>query len=77
MEWPEHLNCMDPTGSIKFIHDEEIDNSIPFLDTHIHRWHDGSVKVKAYQKKTHTNQYLTFDSHHPLHQEMGVIRTLV
>ena len=68
---------MDSTGSIKFTHEEETDNSIPFLDTHIHRRHDGSVKVKVYSKKTHTSQYLAFDSHHPLHQKMGVIRTLM
>ena len=77
VEWSEHLNRMDPTGSIKFIHEEETDNSIPFLDTHIHRRYDGSIKVKVYRKKTHTNQYLAFDSHHPIHQKMGVIRTLM
>ena len=77
MEWSEHLNHMDPTGSIKFTHEEETDNSIPILDTHIHRRYDGSIKVKVYIKKTHTNQYLAFDSHHPLHQKMGVIRTLM
>ncbi len=75
--WSEHLNHMDSTGSIKFTHEEETNGSIPFLDTHIHRRQDGSVKVKVYRKKTHTNQYLAFDSHHPLHQKMGVIRTLL
>ena len=28
-------------------------------------------------KKTHTNQYLAFDSHHPLHQKLGMPRTLL
>ena len=58
---------MDPTGSIKFSHEVETDNTIPFLDTLLERKEDGSVKVKVYRKRTHNNQYLAFDSHHPLH----------
>ncbi len=76
-EWSAHLNQMDPTGSIKFTHEEENDGSIPFLDTLLKRNEDGSVKVTVYRKKTHTNQYLSFDSHHPLHQKLGVVRTLL
>ena len=75
--WSEHLNNMDPTGSIKFTHEIETDNTIAFLDTLLERKEDGSVKVKVYRKKTHTNQYLAFDSHHPLHQKLGVPRTLL
>ena len=75
--WSAHLNNMDPTGSIKFTHEIETDNTIAFLDTLLERKEDGSVKVKAYRKKTHTNQYLAFDSHHPLHQKLGVPRTLL
>ena len=43
VEWSEHLNRMDPTGSIKFTHEEETDNSIPSLDIHIHRRYDASI----------------------------------
>ena len=75
--WSAHLNNMDPTGSIKFTHEIETDNTIAFLDTLLERKEDGSVKVKVYRKKTHTNQYLAFDSHHPLHQKLGVPRTLL
>ena len=73
----EHLNSIDPTGSIKFTYEQESEGSIPFLDTLITRKQDGSVKLSIYRKKTHTDQYLQFSSHHPLHQKLGVVRTLL
>ena len=73
----KHLDQIDPTGSIKFTFEEEKDGSIPFLDTEISRKPDGSLKLSIYRKATHTNQYLQFQSHHPLHQKLGVVRTLL
>ncbi|XP_072048921.1 uncharacterized protein [Amphiura filiformis] len=73
----EHLNTIDPTGNTKFTHEEEDQGKIPFLDTLIVRREDGSVKMLVYRKKTHTDQYLNFKSQHPLHQKLGVIRTVM
>ena len=73
----KHLDQIDPTGSIRFTFEEEKDGRIPFLDIEISRKHDGSLKLSIYRKATHTNQYLQFQSHHPLHQKLGVVRTLL
>ena len=72
----EHLNSVDPTGSIQFTHEQEVDGKIPFLDTLIIKKPDGTIKLLIYRKATHTDQYLNFNSHHPVHHKLGVIRTL-
>ena len=49
--FPEHLNSIDATGSIKFTDEPQVDKTIPFQDTQITRKDDGSLKVKVYRKK--------------------------
>ena len=73
----KHMNTVDPTGSIIFMREDEENNSMPFLDAKFTRKEDGSVKSTVYRKKTHTDQYLNFASHHPKHQKLGVVRTLM
>ncbi|KAI0218438.1 Sodium-dependent proline transporter [Lamellibrachia satsuma] len=41
-------------------YEEEIDNSLPFLETHMVRQEDETVKLLVYRLKTHTDQYLNF-----------------
>ena len=47
------------------------------MDILLVRKADGLVKLLVYRKKSHTDQYLNFASHHPLHHKLGVIRTLL
>ena len=73
----EHLNTVDETGSIKVTHELEQNRILPMLDAATGIEEDGSLSIKVYRKKTHTDQYLAFKSHHPLHHKLGVIRTLL
>jgi len=72
----DHINTTD-TGNIKFTYEEEKDKQILFLDTVLVRREDGSVKLLVYRKKSHTDQYLSFSSHHPLNHNQAVVRTLL
>ena len=54
----QHMNTVDPTGSIIFTREDEENNSMPFLDAKFTRKEDGSVKSTVYRKKTHTDQYV-------------------
>ena len=73
----DHINKVDESGSIKFTFEKESEGKLPFLDTLIVRKEDGSLKLLVHRKPTHTDQYLNYESHHPLHQKLGVIRTLI
>ena len=46
------------------------------MDVLIVKKEDGRVKLLVYRKKSHTDQYLHFTSHHPLQHKLGVIYTL-
>ena len=52
------------------------DNRLAFLDCCVKIEENGSLSITVYRKSTHTDQYLMFDSHHPLIHKLGVIRTL-
>ncbi len=56
---------------IKFTREFETDGQIAFLASLISLNQDGSLDLSVYRKPTHTNQYLKFSSHHPLHQKLG------
>ena len=70
----EYINSQNP--HIKFTCEPEVNGQLAFLDTKITRKESGSLDVTIYRKPTHTDQYLHFDSHHPISHKLSVIRTL-
>ena len=68
----DHIKQADKSGFIKFTYGQESEGSLPFLDTLIVRKEDGTIKLQVNRKPTHTDQYLNYQSHHPVHQKLGV-----
>ena len=73
-EFTIHLNSID--DRIQFTVEHQQDRCIPMLDTKISILDDGSLKFEVYRKKTHTDQYMQYDSHQTLQHKLGVVRTL-
>ncbi|TWW61021.1 hypothetical protein D4764_05G0011110 [Takifugu flavidus] len=70
----DHLNKTDE--HVKFTREDVKGNSLAFLDCAVKITEDRNLTIEVYRKPTHTDQYLQFDSHHPLEHKLGVIRTL-
>ena len=69
-----HLNNIEP--SIQFTVERETERKISFLDVTVCRQDDGQLSTKVYRKPTHTERYLSFDSHHPVAHKRAVIKSL-
>ena len=54
----------------------EKERSFPFLDTRVTRLTNAKLDITVYRKRTHTDWYLHFESHHPTHVKRGTVRCL-
>ena len=73
-DFHHHVNSISP--NVKFTLELEDNNSLAFLDVYVKRTVNSKLWTTIYQKPTHTDRYLQFDSHHPLHHKLAVARTL-
>ena len=55
----------------KFTREDVEDHKLPFLDCAVYIEEAGSLNTEVYRKPTHTDQYLLFDSHHPLEYKLA------
>ena len=70
----QHLNQQHPR--IQFTFETETNSQIPFLDVLVTRTADNTIQTSVYRKPTHTDQYIHFNSNHPLRTKTGIISTL-
>ena len=70
----QHLNSIEP--SIQFTVERETDGKLPFLDTYVQRTTDGKLETVVHRKPTHTDKYLSFNSHHLRSHKRSVVTTL-
>ena len=74
-EFLTHINSVD--NNIQFTAEEPgPDGSLPFLDILISPDEDGRLVISVYRKPTHMDQYLQWDSHHPISAKYRVVGTL-
>ena len=78
-DFHRHLNAVNPHIQFTVERATVVDNkqTIAFLDTSISILPDGQVEVQVYRKTTHTDKYLSFDSHHPIQHKRSVVSTLM
>ena len=60
-------------GQTQFTMEEEQEGSLLFMDIRFIREPHGGLEAEVYQKPTHTNWYIQFDSHQPMQVKSSVV----
>ena len=72
-EFLGHLNSQNP--AIQFTMEKENDRKIAFLDVLVEK-EGTSATTSIFRKKTHTDKYLNYNSHHHARIKSGIIKCL-
>ncbi|BHF82521.1 hypothetical protein SprV_0802565900 [Sparganum proliferum] len=68
------LNSIFP--DIQFTMEEELNNTLAFLDVQVTKLEDGKIRTTVYRKATNTRRILHFKSNHPVGHKRSCVRTL-
>jgi hypothetical protein len=71
----QHSNSIEP--SIQFTVEREINGHLAFFHLNVHRTAKTKLETDVYRKPTHTDKYLSYDSHHPVSHKRSVAKTLL
>ena len=74
-EFLTHINSVDSNIQLTS-EDPGPKGSLPFLDILITPNEEGRLETTVYRKPTHMDQYLKWDSHHPISSKYSVVGTL-
>ena len=74
-QFHDHLNAQH--SNIQFtVERYNSETGLVFLDSRNIVNEDGSITVDVYRKKTHTDRYLNFESHHPIQHKAAAVDAL-
>lgn len=69
------LNNFHP--NIKFTHEFEKDNKIPFLDVLVKKEENGEIQTGVYRKETNNSIYIHWNSYAPKQWKIGTLRGMI
>ena len=71
----DHLNSQDE--HIKFTMEREEDGKLPILDSLLTHTENSTIDTTMYRKPAHIEQYLSYESCHPVEHKKSIVKNLL